>query len=257
MPRISPTDFDDMGSSSESPVAEATVKRLLAVLVVLAGVSAAQAQILLPPAAPFGWNAGDPNTTAFHWNNFAAGGTYPGPFVPDQAAFHPGLANASLMETLGGGFLTGGGNLYSQGVPMHIAATLPNYDFSTSPSGGWSTTVYVQTRTLGNELDYAGLTLNWIDLAGAHTLTPASAFLNQELEHTPLGGFGGFAATHLWGFAVPASPSQFTLSFGGALDSVSLDQLRVDTQVSPVPEPSSLLLLTGAGLAFWRRQRRR
>ena len=232
------------------------MKRFLVLTLLLLSPTSVIAQLVLPPNAPINWTAGDPNTTSYHWNNFSLGGSYPGPFAPDQFSFHPGLPNASLTELNGGGFLSAGGNLYSQGTVNSISAALPNYNLASSP-GSWATTVFVQTRTLGNEIDYANLALSWTDGSGPHTLTSASAFHHQELEHVPMGGFGGFMATHIWGFNVPTNPSQFTLSFAGSADSVSLDQVRVDTFATPVPEPSSFLLVGGGLVALWRRRAKR
>lgn len=232
------------------------MKQLFVFAIVFASPLSVKAQLVLPGTAPITWNAGDTNSTSYHWSNFNVGGTYPGPFTPNQPSFNPGLANASLTETTGLGFVTGGGNIYSPSFAIGVTATLPNYNFSSSPGGGWNTTVYVQTRTLGSEINYPGLTLGWNDGA-AQSMTSSQAFYSQELERVPLGGFGGFSVTKIWGFNVPYNPSQFTLNFLGAESSVSLNQVRIDTFATPVPEPSSMLLLGGAAVAVWRRRFKR
>jgi hypothetical protein len=232
------------------------VKQLLVLALFIASPTSVIAQLVLPGSAPINWSAGAVNSTAYHWNNFLLGGTYPGPLVPDQATFNPGLSNAGLTETTGMAFLTSGGNIYSPSFAIAISTTLPNYNFSSTPGGDWNTTVFVQTRTIGSEINYAGLTLGWTDGVGPQSVTTAQAFYSQELERVPNPGFGGFVVTNIWGFNVPFNPSQFTLNFAGAESSVSLDQLRVDTFATPVPEPSSMMLLGGAALAWWRRRAR-
>ncbi len=218
----------------------------------------AHGQVVIPPSSPIGWSVGATNTTAFHWDNFNLGGTYPGPLAPDAASFHPGLPNASLIETTGLGFPTGGGNIYSPSAPLAFTVTLPNYGFSVSPGGPWTTTIFVQTRTLGSEVDYPNLNLTWIDGGGSHTLNTSNAFLSNETERVALGGFGGFSVTHIWGFNVPNNPAQFTLAFAAASSSMSFDQLRVDTLTSPVPEPSAMLLAGAAmTIGWWRRKGKR
>jgi hypothetical protein len=229
----------------------------MAFVVVLAGAYPAPAQMLTPPDTPFGWAAGAGNSVAYHWNNFALGGTYPGPFTPDQALFGPGLPAATLTETTGTAFLTGGGNIYAPSTAIAVSATIPNYALSTGPGGAHQTTVFLQTRTLGSEIDYAGLTLSWTQGAGLMSMTPASANYFQELERAPLGGFGGFSVTRIWGFDVPFNPGEFVVTFAGAASSVSLDQFRVDTFTTPVPEPSALVLLGAAAAVAWRRRTRR
>jgi hypothetical protein len=217
----------------------------------------APAQLILPPTSPISWSPGHPDTTAHHWNNFAApgAGVYPGPFTPDVAAFAPGLPAATLTETTGGGFLTGGGNLYSPGTALAFNVQLPAYNRSALPGPGWQTTVFVQTRSLGTEIDYAGLTLAWTEAGVPQSLASAAAFFTQELERTPLGGFGGFAVSRIWGFNVPYSPAGFTLGFAAAGTSLSLDQVRVDTFVAVVPEPGGLILF-GTAAAAWGLRRR-
>lgn len=228
-----------------------TVKRMAFLIALFGGLSTARAQLILPPSSPISWTAGQTDSTAYHWDNFSSGGTYPGPFAPDQESFHPGLPNASLTELSGQAFLTGGGNIYSPTATVAISATLPNYGHSAAPGSAFSTTVFVQTRSLGSELDYANVTLGWIDANGAQTFTPANAFYDQELERVPLGGFGGFSVTHIWGFSLPSNPVQFSLNFSAAGPSMSLDQLRIDTLVTPVPEPSALMFLSCAVAGLW------
>jgi hypothetical protein len=217
----------------------------------------ARAQLILPPTSPVSWLPGQTDTTAHHWNNFAApgAGAYPGPFAPDVAAFAPGLPAATLTETTGSGFLTGGGNLYSPGTVLAFNVQIPAYGRSTLPGGDWQTTVFVQTRSLGTEIDYAGLTLAWTAAGVPQSLASAAAFFTQELERTPLGGFGGFAVSRIWGFNVPYSPTGLTLGFAAAGSSLSLDQVRVDTFVTAVPEPGGLILVGSAVVAWGLRRR--
>jgi len=233
------------------------MRPVLVVVLGLVMLGPVQAQILIPPAAPFSWAPGDNSSTAFHWDNFSLGGTYPGAFTPDRTAFGPGLPAAMLTETTGTAFLTGGGNIYAPSTAIAVTATIPNYAFSEGPGGTFLTALYLQTRTLGSEIDYAGLTVSWQQSGGLESFTPANASFDQELERAPLGGFGGFAVTRIWGFDVLNNPGQFVVSFAGATSSVSLDQLRVDTFTTAVPEPSALTLVGAAALAAWPRRARR
>lgn len=187
-------------------------------------------------------------TTYQEWNVFTSPG---GPNAPDVANINPNSIApnlANIADSSGASFVTSGGNIYSPTAPIIIEAQVPQYGLT----GDFATSVVFQVRTLGSELNYDGVRLNYNDGTGDQSI---AALSRQELSRVALGGFGGSRVETLFVFDVPAAPSSFRFAFQAAEDSVSLDSVAIDTQTVAVPEPASVGLLAMVGAALLRRRR--
>ena len=190
-------------------------------------------------------------TTYQEWNLF---GTPAGPNNPDVAEVNPNpgagpnASKANVYTTSAGGFVTGGGNIYSPTAALVFRADVPGEGLGS----GFTTTVLFQVRTLGSELSHDSVRLTYDD--GTQRTIPFVA--RQELERIALGGqFGGSQVDTLYSFALPYSPESFTILFDAAASSVSLDRVAIDSFAAPtVPEPASAAVLAAAGLLGRRRR---
>ncbi len=198
------------------------------------------------------------NTTYQHWDIF---GGYPTDSSPDVGDFNAN-GTASLTETSGSAFLTGGGNIYSFSAATDFVVTIPEADI---PSPDHNVTALVQIKTLGNELDYDSVLINGLSPV-------ASEFLTRIV----LGGMGGSDVEAAFVFNIPyaafgdgvAGVENLSLTFNASASSMSLDQLSIDTALSSdgfysseitgtIPEPASLALLGLGGMAIFSRGRGR
>lgn len=163
----------------------------------------------------YGWTRGDANSTYFAWDYFtsASGGN-----VPDVGQFPDPLPGGwvapDVVETTGNGFVTGSGNIYSPFGATSFDITVPNYDLGTG-----ATTLLVQFRTQGTELDYPAVLLE-----GS---APADII---ELDRIDLGDFG-FLVDTLFVFQVSGNASQYVVTAPSVESSMSLDMITVDTFV--------------------------
>jgi hypothetical protein len=230
-------------------------------LTLTAGAAATQAQFVDPVTWERG-SATSPNTY-LHWDTFTPQAVAPGenPFVdltPDLADFNAN-GQARLTENTGTGFQVGSGNLYTNAAAADYTVTIPEADVFQFPH---NTTVMVQLKTLGTELNYDSVKING--------LAPVDT---AELSRQALGGFGGALVESWFLFHVAYADfadgqpgaDDLTLTFKAAGSSMSLDQLRVDTAIqplgffaepNPVPEPASLVLLGIGGAALLNRRPR-
>lgn len=157
-----------------------------------------------------------------------------------------------------GAFLTGGGNIYSFSAPTSFlltASTVSNpaddneFDLVEHPIRH----IAFQVRSLGTELDYAGVRLAY---NGGTLLAPSSI---TELDRIVTGGgFGGVQVDTLFRWDLSEenlTTLDFGISFAAASSSFSLDRAQLD--YSAVPEPGTVALLATAalvgGLLFYRR----
>ncbi|MBI2824340.1 MAG: hypothetical protein HYX69_06600 [Planctomycetia bacterium] len=192
--------------------------RTASLFVLAAGCAlSARGDFLLPTA----WQRTDPGSTYQEWNVFAsADGSTPN--APDVGLFNPASpanGNPDVFDTSGGSFLTGGGNIYSFSVATDIDAVIPNYGY-----GSWyHTTLILQTRTIGSEIDYAGVHIG--------TAAPAA---QQELGRVPVGSPGGdtFQVDHLFRFELAGNAASYLAEFMASAPSMSLDRVAVDTFAS-------------------------
>ncbi len=208
--------------------------------------AAALVTIAAPASAAFVspalWSHGDAHTTWQAWNVFT---TTAGANAPDAGLSNPNGA-PTLTENSGGSFLTGSGNLYSPAAVLDIDVVIPD-----EAAAGQVTTVILQTRTLGSEIDYSSINIGdigYVDYA--------------ELLREAFPGPGGEAVERWFKFHLPYSASSFTIAFNADGSSMSLDRVTVDTITStsyvpepnPVPEPAALVLALAAAAVVVRRR---
>lgn len=212
---------------------------LLGLLLTVASVDSVSAAFISPP----GWSRGAVNTTYQHWDVFKAV-NHPLNHPADFGLFNPaGVPN--LADNGGGSVVTGSGNLYSPGAPEDIDITVPNYGLA----GALSTTIILQTRTLGTEINPSTVKIGGV-----------SPNTTQELSRASLGG-QGFDVETLWRWDLPGNATQYLVEFTAVETSLSLGSAAVDTFTS-VPEPGAAALIVSAGLAlgvgamYFRRRKR-
>jgi hypothetical protein len=172
------------------------------------------------------------------WNFFTdeAGATFVD-LSPDIGSFGLGGGTASVTETSGGGFFTGG-NIYS-----FSTATV----FNVATPGGLS-----------------GIYDVWLRIATLGTVANTTATLNgvaaERVESFSgvAGGMGGDEKEWYWKWTVPATGT-YSFAFGAPGPHMSLDQVAIYAAAAPVPEPGTyaMLGLGLAGMALAGRRRRR
>ena len=179
---------------------------------------------------------GSANSQSGYWETFSVPYGSPGN-PPDQ----PGAtAIAALTQTDTNALLTGGGNIYNLSTSFF---TLTN----TTPFA--LGTVVLQTRTIGNELDYNSVLLVCADGGGLHSLAPLFRYeLNRAAGQ-------GYSVSSLWQWDLTGlDVSNYSISFNAAGPSTSFDSLTLDTagQFSAAfPAQPFGLKTTPANLARW------
>ena len=102
-------------------------------------------------------------------------------------------------------------------------------------------------RTLGTEIDYSGLRLNYVSLDKPVSLsgTPTT------LAISPSQGFPGnnISLAYTWNVSDPGV-KDFNLTFKATGEHLSLDSMTLDVMPTTVPEPGTWAL-AGLGLAAW------
>lgn len=202
---------------------------LAAAAAILATTSSAWATGAAWDSAALGYS-GSGATSATPWIDAVASGTryaewnvingYPVDSTPDIAGA------GTLTEYSGTAFLTSGGNVYS-----FAGAT----DFSVDVTGGTGTwDVYLRVAALGTSVLEEAV------------LNGVSAIRTITFSGNASGGFGGLEEESLWHWTVTGAPT-FSIDFGAAGSSMSLDQLAVYAVQQPVPEPAAWALMA-AGL---------
>jgi hypothetical protein len=212
-----------------------------ALLLVLGGSTSAAT---VSPVTP-GWSRSGAYATYQAWDVFSnpAGPNAPnnpgdptfGPFVDQSPHNTNGVAN--VIDTSGDSFVTGGGNIYSPTSATHIKLTSPDFNLGT----GYVTTVLLQIRTQGDEAVYSGaggIRLTSTDAGGPHAIYPTGA---AELNHQPLGGFGGSLVDYATRFELPFSAALLTFNVDAADTSMSFDRASIDTITTRASAASTLL----------------
>jgi PEP-CTERM motif len=160
----------------------------------------------------------------------------------NNLADRPGsTTGAGLLQNNPDAFLTGSGNIYNFATTNSFVLT----DTTPFTLG----TIVLQTRTLGNELDYSSMILSYSDGSGSHTVAP---LFRDELDRDP-NAPGGTAVSSLWQWNLTGLDiTDYAISFNAGDTSVSFDSMTLDNwnQFAPVPEPSALAL-AGGGLAMF------
>lgn len=220
----------------------------------------AHADFTTPDA--YGWKRFDQSSAYFEWDDFssASGGN-----TPDIGMFPTplpsGWSEPDVVETTGTGFITSTGNIYSFSAASEFEVSFPNYGYSNKL---FDTTVLVQIRTQGSELDTESLTIG--------NYSPVET---TELDRITLGGSaGGYQVDTLFRFELRGNLDDYLLEFKAIASSMSLDKLAIDTFATstliagpfsgtkanssgtgPVPAPASATLVGLAACASKRRRR--
>jgi hypothetical protein len=201
------------------------------------------------PQTVNGAGTGDPAVvTTANFNGFG------GPAASTWSAINPGgTANAfDANAATSGSIITSGGNIYSfSGVVIPRLVIPNNLDGVAGNNPTGATTLLLQVRAGGTPID--GATVRLVDPISGTEISP---FLDQVLANS---GSGMSAVQdRMFQFVVGGNADSYTINFSAAGASMSMARVAVDTHwdpTAPVPEPSLMLMIGGAGLWVWRRSR--
>ena len=187
---------------------------------------------------------GVPGTDVAGWERFTSGYNVANP--PDMAGSNTG-ARATLTQLDPVGAVLGSGNIY---VGVGGAAHFNLAYSSLAPVGQIS----LQIRTLGTEIDYPGLRLNYLSADKPVSLdgTPTT------LAIAPSQGFPGnnISLAYTWSITDPGV-RDFSLTFKATGEHLSLDAITLDVLPTTVPEPGTWALaalgMVAGAIVFRRR----
>jgi hypothetical protein len=228
------------------------LRRSLASLAIFGAATVATAALTTPsdPTLPFTWTrpttdgqASTDKSTYQMWDTFKS---VKGPNAPDVSEINPnGVANA-FDNGPAGAILTSGGNIYSFATIIKPRVELPSYNLT-----GQVVNFLVQAKVAGNLITTTDVTVNGTPISGL------ANYSYKELSNS--GADQGSVVEHAWTFSLPSDLASYNIDWGWGQMHASLDQLSVDTYVSPVPEPATiaLLLTGGAGLGLVALRRKR
>jgi len=226
---------NQMTTSHHLNFALCTSRGLLILLTLAGGLASAATNAFVTPTF-----RGSANSAAGYWEVFTVAAGAPGN-LPDG----PGSTTSAVFtQHSPNGFLTGSGNIYN--FADASAFTLTD---TTSFTLG---TVILQTRTVGSELDYHSVQLNYTDGSGSHSVSP---LFRLELDRSLSNGAN---VSSLWQWDLSGlGVSSYSIAFAAAESSMSFDSLTLDTwnQFSVVPEPSVAALGGIAGMLLLARAR--
>lgn len=185
-------------------------QKLVSGLGILLAASIASADFIEPDA--YGWSREDADSTYLEWDWFTStdGGNEPDigqfPFpLPD------GWLEPDVVETTGNAIITSTGNIYSPFGAINLDVTIPNYG-----TGEGTTTVLLQVRTMGNELDYANVNVDGVAPIDTIELLREDGDLGVNVETLFVFEFDGNAMVYVAG--IPT-----------LVPHVALDRIAVDT----------------------------
>lgn len=171
------------------------------------------------------------------WERFSSG--YNVANQPDMSGSNMG-SRATLTQLDPVGAVLGSGNIY---VGVGGAGNFRLNYSGLQPIAQIS----FQIRTLGTEIDYSGLRLNYISQDKPVSLggTPTT------LAVSPSQGFPGnnISLAYSWNVSDPGV-KDFNLTFKATGEHLSLDAMTLDVMPTTVPEPGTWAL-AGLGLAAW------
>lgn len=170
---------------------------------------------------------GGANSEAGYWENFSVAVGQPG-----NVADKPGsTTGAVLIQKDPGAFLTGSLNIYN----VERVSEFELADSTPFTLGA----VVLQTRTLGSELLYSGVTLSYEGEAGRVDLPP---LFRLELDRGTILG-ASVSSLYQWDLT-GLGVTDYRINFKADGSSLSFDSLTLDTwsQMVVVPEPSTLAL---------------
>lgn len=177
---------------------------------------------------------GSANSEMGYWESFAVAYGAPG----NAATMAGSTTGAILTQTLSASaFVTGSGNLYdpAAATAFTLADSVP-YTLGT---------VVLQVRTLGAELKYDAIRLNYVESGVPRSLDPLP---RVELDR---GTVLGASVSSLWQWDLQGlGVMDYDITFESDGSSLSLDSVTLDTwnQFQAVPEPSGQLLLAVGAL---------
>lgn len=184
------------------------------------------------------WELTQPGTMYAEWDVF-------GSLSDDTPELSFGLGSASVTESSGNAFLTGGGNIYSFSGVTTFTTTLAG----TEPASEGTRTVVARIKTLGTTLADGSVLLT----VGGMQYQPAQSHLLYNLA---LGGFGGNDQEKIFVWTAP--DGDYTFNFSASESSLSLAKYATyASEVTPVPEPSTCVLFGIASVVFLCMARRR
>jgi hypothetical protein len=208
----------------------------------------------------WGWTRGASNTTFSGWGSFTddsnptlivdstPDGT--GGAAPFLIPFNSTGPTATIQELSGTAFLTSGFNIYSPTTVTSFQVDQTGLNLGS----GYNTTVVALWRTVGSQLQYGGV--DGIRLTGTG-FTDVAPTYTETLYSAVNPGFGGFQIEYLARWDLVGNFGDYTMEFQSAASSMSLDQFSIDTAVTAVPEPTSMLLgAVGLAVPIARRWRR-
>lgn len=179
------------------------------------------------------------------WDRFTSGSATAN--QPDLTGSNTGT-RATITQLDPVGAVLGSGNIY---VGIGGTANVRVDYSSLAPVGQ----IVFQVRTLGTEMDYSGLRLNFVSGGQAVSL-PGSA---NTLDAAPAQGFPGqnISLGYSWIISDP-SVTSFNITFRATGEHLSLDSATLDVLPTTVPEPATWALgVLGIGsLAFAIRRRK-
>jgi hypothetical protein len=183
-------------------------------VLVAAGAALSRADFITPD--DYGWSRGDAGSTYFGWDIFVSttGGNEPdaGQF-PDPLP--SGWVEPDVIETTGDAFVTGSGRIYSPFGPINVEVTVPNYD-----TGSGQTTLLLQVRTIGFDLDFDNVVLD------------GSVLPVDIVELSRQTGSMGDEVDTLFVFEVDGNAPLYVFDIPTAEAHVSIDAISVDTLAS-------------------------
>jgi len=212
---------------------------------------AALVTLSLIPAASAGTNGfyapffrGVAGTEVAGWERFSSGFNVAN--QPDLAGSNTGT-RASILQLDPVGAVLGSGNIY---VGVGGAGNFRLNYASLEPIAQIS----FQVRTLGTEIDYPGLRLNYT--AGGNAVSIGGT--PTTLAIAPSQGFPGNNISLAYTWNLPeAGVKDFNLTFKATGEHLSLDAVTLDVMPKSVPEPGSWALaalgLGVLGAKAWRR----
>ena len=202
--------------------------------------SPALGDFVIPSSASEGWDRGSTEGSLYaEWDVF----TSPfGPNIPDAGEFVGGALpegflpfNAFDANESSGSFVPGSGNIYSFSGVIAPQIELPGFGLG----DGYATTILVQIRTLGTEIDPTSVLLD-------EAIEPTEIV---ELERIDLGdGLGSVQVDTLIRFDAPGNALGYTVNLVALESSMSLDRIAVDAyaeaagcNAADLAEPSGIL----------------
>ena len=202
------------------------------------------------------WTRGAANTTYQGWDRFTS--SLNGPNVPNNAVTpnevdadpDNAFGTATITQTVPGAFLTGGGNIYSPSSATTFSLAIPNANLG----AGYQTSFLVQVRAATGDFDFSNFLVNGTAL---NLLANNSIQLIDKFTYDA--GFGFTSALdYKIEFTLPSNSALDTITFESLETGLSFDKISVDTNVTAVPEPSSLILaglFTAFGTILCRRRK--